>query len=101
MTMNVHEIFEETICGAKFWAENHPGLTFDIVLQAEDDGVYNTWYAMWNMKKDIAQTGWFIGTLAEVATEAEKLYSANSKMRDEYRLWIGHFKAVKALRYGV
>jgi hypothetical protein len=44
--MNVHEVFEDTIYGAKSWAERNPKheIVFDIVLQVEDDGLYSTWY---------------------------------------------------------
>ena len=44
--MDVREVFEDTIYGAKDYAERNPKqkLVFDIVLQVEDDGLYSTWY---------------------------------------------------------
>ena len=44
--MDVREVFEDTIYGAKDYAQRNPKqkLVFDIVLQVEDDGLYSTWY---------------------------------------------------------
>jgi hypothetical protein len=54
---------------------------------------------IWNMKDDIAKTGCFTGTLADLEAVVGEKHANNPLIRDEYRLWIAHFRAVKAIRF--
>jgi hypothetical protein len=54
---------------------------------------------IWDIVNDVARTEDFVGTLDAFEAAVEKTHADNLRIRDEYRLWIAHFKAIRLVRF--